>query len=121
MFRLKYFQLAQKLSRKSCYHHRVGAVVVKKNKILGIGFNKPYKTHPRSTNAYKTIHAELDAILESSKEDLIGADIYIFREGSGNTPRLAKPCTHCDLLLKEVGIKNVFYSVDGGFKLIQLR
>lgn len=115
MLKLKHFQLAQRLSRKSCYHHKVGAVVVKKNKVLGVGYNKPYKTHPRSTNKYNTIHAELDAILDCSRDELLGADIYVFREGSNQAPRLAKPCIHCHQLLKEVGISTVFYSDNDGF------
>ena len=120
MLKLKHFELAQKLSRKSSYHHKVGAIIVKKNRVVGVGYNKPNKTHPRSTNAYKTIHAELDAILDCSRSELEDSDIYVFREGCSQKPRLAKPCEHCQRLIEEVGIARVFYSDNESFSYYEV-
>ncbi len=106
----KFFDLARRLSLKSIYHHKIGAVVVKKNKVIGVGFNKPHKTHPRATNAYKTVHAELDAVLGLTLEELDGADVYVYREYKSGEPATSKPCPHCESLLREAGVARVFYT-----------
>lgn len=108
--KMKFFLLAKQLAKKSLYHHQIGAVVVKKNKPIGLGWNKPHKTHPLSRNAFKTVHAELDAILGLSRDELRGADVYVYREYKSGAPATSRPCTHCKELLRSVGIKNVFFT-----------
>lgn len=111
--------LAKRASKKSNYHHRLGAVIVKKNKVISVGYNKPHKTHPRSNTKYKTIHAELDAILGCEKEDLKGATIYVLRDASAGV-NLAKPCPCCMELIQMVGIKKVVYSTAKGVEEINV-
>lgn len=110
----RFFYLAQKLSYKSEYHHKIGAIVVKKNKIISVGFNKPHKTNPNSPNKYKNIHAEFDAIW-SSEEDLKGASIYVFREHKNGQLASAKPCKDCQKLIEYSGIRRVYYTDEGIF------
>lgn len=117
---LRFFDIARKLSLKSQYHHKLGAVVVKKGKVLGLGINNPFKTHPRSTNPFKTIHAELDAILSTDPSDLVGSDIYVYRQHKNGKPANAKPCSHCQELIKRSGIKRVFFTEDGCYKELDL-
>lgn len=112
----KFFGIARKLSLKSDYHHKIGAVIVKKNRIVGLGFNKPFKTNPNSNNPFKTIHAELDAILDADQDDLRGSTIYVFREYKDGTLACAKPCQHCQELIKRFEIKRVCYTDKGTFK-----
>lgn len=112
----RFFELAKKLSYKSDYHHKIGAVVVKKNKILSLGFNKPNKTHPASPNFWKTTHAEFDAIWSCNKEDLKGASIYIFRQHKNGCLASSKPCKDCHNLIVYSGIKKVYYTDEGQFK-----
>ena len=114
--KLKYFNIAKQLSYKSEYHHKLGAVIIKKGKILGVGFNKPNKTHPKSNHPFHTIHSELDAILGVSREDLKGATIYVYREGANGKPVLAKPCKYCQELIKLANIKEVCYTINDGYK-----
>lgn len=116
----KFFELAKKLSQKSDYHHKIGAVIVRKNKVIGLGFNKPKKTHPQSPNAFKTTHAEFDALWSCSKQDLKGAIIYVYREHKNGCVASAKPCKDCDTLLKYSGIKRVYYTENGHFKQMDL-
>lgn len=114
--KLKYFKLAKKISKNSNHHsHKLGAIVVKKSKIIGQGYNQPKKTHPLSSTFGKTIHAELHAILDCSSKDLTGCDIYVYRGGVEGDPLLAKPCEHCQKLLIDFGIKKVYFSVDGSY------
>jgi deoxycytidylate deaminase len=114
--KLKYFNIAKKLAEKSSYHHKLGAVVVFKNKVIGLGFNKPSKTHTKANTPYNTIHAELDAILQAGSTQCKHAEIYVYREYKNGSPANAKPCKHCDELIRLVGIKNVYYSDQGEFK-----
>ena len=94
---------------------KLGAVIIKGNKILGIGENNPYKTHPQSNTTYQYIHAELSAII-NARANLTGASIYVYRAGrKDESPLISKPCSHCMELLKNAGIVKVFYSTNGGY------
>lgn len=111
----RYFDVARKLSEASTHHqHKMGCVITYKNRIIGLGFNQ-LKTHSKSPHPYSSMHAELSAILNSDKDKLMGAKAYIFRAKRDGSPALAKPCVYCRDLLKSVGIKEVFYSINGSF------
>lgn len=113
--KMKFFNLAKKLSYKSDYYaHRLGAVVTRGNEILGIGFNKK-KTHPLSETRFNNIHAELSAILNSGEEDLSGCSIYVYRETKHGTLAMARPCEHCMKLLRQVNISKIYYSTETGY------
>ncbi len=109
--KIRFFELAKKLATKSDYDRcKLGCVIVKKGKILGIGFNKK-KTSPKATNFNRTIHAELDAILNAGiLTDLAGSDLYIFRQVKDGTLARSFPCIHCQDLIREAGIKTIFYT-----------
>lgn len=109
--KIKFFELARKLSHKSDYGRcKLGCVIVKKGKVIGVGFNKR-KTNPNSTHPFKTTHAELDAILNSNRiGDLAGSDLYIFRQIKDGSLANSFPCIYCQDLLREFKIKNVFYT-----------
>lgn len=114
--KLKHFQLASKLAKKSTHHqHHLGAVITKGNKILGVGFNKN-KTSPRSNNAFSTLHAEISAILNTDEEDLEGSEIYIFRATKSGKLGLSRPCIFCEKMLRSVGIKKIYYTTTEGFQ-----
>lgn len=112
----KFFDLARMMSLHSTYRFQIGAVIVRKNEIIGTGFNKPTKTHPESKHPFRTIHAELDAIVGSDRSRLKGADIYVYREHKDGTYACARPCEHCMALLKEYGVRNIYYTELGGFE-----
>lgn len=119
--KLKYFDLAQKLSVKSTHpKHQLGCVIVKKNEVIGLGFNK-FKTHPKSKHPFQMIHAELDATLGINRTELEGADAYVYRETKDGNQAIAKPCPYCEAALREVGIKNVYYTTDYGFDGLKLK
>lgn len=116
----KYFDIAKRLADKSQYFHKLGCVVVKKNKAIGFGYNKPHKTHPRSTTKFRTTHAELDAIIGLSYTDLSGAEVYVYRQLKNGTPAMAKPCQHCMELLKLANVSKVYYTSEKGFESYEL-
>ena len=117
----KYFDLAQKLSLKSTHpKHKLGCVVVKKNEVIGLGFNK-FKTHPKSKHPFQMIHAELDATLGINREVLSGAEVYVYRETKDGAQAIAKPCPYCEAALREVGVKKVYYTTDYGYDGLTLK
>lgn len=112
----RFFELAEKISQKSTYKHRIGSIITFKDKILGFGFNQ-LKTHPKSPQPYfKTIHSELSAILNSGLEDFTNCSIYNFRKTPGGKIANSKPCFHCENLLRSLNFKNIYFTDENGFK-----
>ncbi len=96
--------------------HKLGAVIVNKNKVVGLGCNST-KTSPRSPHKFNTLHAEVAAVL-NARQNVAGYDIYVFRETKDGMPACSKPCATCENLLRSQGIKNIYYSDRTGFKKV---
>ena len=102
----KYLRLALKEAYKvKTNRHRIGCVVVKGGKILGVGHN------------LFTKHAEERATNGIWHSELVGATVYVARPmyHKDMTIGLAKPCKNCERLLRDLGIKKVVYSNNGGW------
>lgn len=111
----KFFQLARSISKHSDHPaHQLGAVIVKGNKIISLGYNKN-KTHTKSNHAWKRLHAEISAIIKC-REDLTGTTIYVYRETKNGDLGMARPCSSCLSAIQEAGIKRICYSTDNGYK-----
>jgi hypothetical protein len=90
------------------------AFLVKKNKIVKIGWNKK-RTHPKIAkhpyhDGYVGTHAELDVILKSGLEDLNDHSMIVLRVDRKGRLANSKPCTGCLSLLKSYNLSEVFYS-----------
>lgn len=111
----RFFTLAEKLAEKSDHpSSRHGAVIVRKNRILSVGFNR-LKTHSRSNHPFKTIHAEFSAILSSGLENLSGCELYIVRKRTNGVLANSKPCTFCEKMLRLLQVDTVYYSTESNF------
>lgn len=99
------------------------AFLVKKNRIVKIGWNKA-KTNPNSKK-YPYIgqtgekievntHAELDVILKSGQNNLSDHEIIVLRVDGEGKLNNSKPCNGCHHLLKQVSIKKIYYSNSKG-------
>lgn len=118
--KLKYFDLARKLSKKSDHpKFQLGCVIVRGNKIVSIGFNQ-LKTHPKSVTPYRQLHAELSAILDIDKRTLAGCQAYVYREHRDGTLAVSRPCQYCQAALTAVGITQVFFTDEDGYKVQKL-
>lgn len=106
-------RVARILAEKSNCRFRLGAVVYDGKRILGGGFNEN-KTHPKSPSPYKIVHAEFSAALSSRQTSFRNVSLYVHRLKKNGGQGLAKPCEHCTIMLKQLGLKEVFYSNDGG-------
>jgi deoxycytidylate deaminase len=110
------FRISQRLAKQSKFpQHKLGAVIVKGNRILSTGINSL-----RSSRIIgkPTLHAEAAAVLKLLKEgrqaDLVGADLYVSRFTRAGNIGLARPCPACWSLLRAVGIRRVFYTTNTG-------
>jgi deoxycytidylate deaminase len=119
--KLRFFKLAQTLSKKSKSYPQVGCVIVKKNKVVGLGFNDRSKTHPRAKNIGQKLHAELHALIGVPIEDLKGSSVYVFREYADGSLAMAKPCSACHAALVVAGVKKVFYTTYGGYDEYEIK
>lgn len=117
---LKFFDLAAKVSKLSTHSkHAMGAVLVRKNRVVSVGSNQN-KTHTRSNTPYKHIHCEFSAILNSKLDDFSDCSIYITRVTPGGKLGLSYPCAHCLKMLKSLDIKTVYYTDSNVYKVVKL-
>lgn len=109
-FKKGHFQLARSTSFHSTHRYRVGCALSLHGKPVAVGFNVS-KSHPTYTSIKNpTIHAEVKAII-SARCDLTGATAWVYRETKAGKPAMARPCSNCMELLREVGIKKVVYTI----------
>lgn len=109
---ISYLKLAKTVSKFSDHRVKVGAVIVKRKPIIACA-NKNV-THPLYADPSKgkssSLHAEIRCIIHS-KCDLLGSDIYVYRETKDGESALARPCKVCLQALREAGIKRMYYSI----------
>jgi deoxycytidylate deaminase len=104
-------RLAYNEAKKSTHRFRLGAVIARGNKILGVGFNKGNKTHPISNHPYSSIHAETDAVIDLDVEDLPKkTTLYVCRIKKNGTYGLASPCEFCRRLITTKRITRIAYT-----------
>ena len=103
-----FMQIAEVVAKRSKDPHtKVGAVIVKDNHILGIGYNAEprgfsydFDWHSKEKYDY-VIHAELNAIANSTYfgNSIAGSTIYL----------TLSPCSECMKLLIQYGIGTIYY------------
>lgn len=108
----KFLDLAKQLSKLSTHRSRIGSVVVRKSKPVGLGFNS-LKTHTKSPSKYHCLYAEVSAVL-NARADTTGCDVYVYREDKNGKMAMSKPCKDCHNFLLDVGIRRVYYTTDSG-------
>ena len=113
----KFITLACQISKLSNHRFRVGAVITKGRRVIGVGCNK-IKTHPKQRNQYtgemgERIHAELSSIINAGRS-LRGCVIYIARIKKNGDLAMARPCEFCMDHIEEAGIKKIVFSNESG-------
>ncbi len=116
--------------RSTCIKRKYGAVIVKNDVVISTGYNGSPRGYenccdigecPRiklemhqgeGYDICRAIHAEQNALLNCSREQTMGADIYLTGiNPEDNTIHPAKPCPLCARFLLQAGIKNVIMRV----------
>lgn len=106
----KYLQLAEEVAKNAtCDLLQVGCVIVKDDEVVATGCNAAIKGYPPCKEVghvmsddgrcMRQIHAEMNAIFNGKKEDLVGATAYVTLE----------PCDNCTKMLNQSGIKKVIF------------
>ena len=99
------------------HKQRHGAVIFKgSHNIISMGYNHPNrycnKLNPEYRRWISSVHAEVDAILNANIKDCKRSSLLVVRINQKQEFRMSKPCIHCMNLIKYVGIKRVFYSIN---------
>lgn len=118
----RWYKKAIEIARESTHDRvQIGAVIVKGNWLVASGCNKK-KSHPMQAryNVHRNIkcsdylHAEIDALIRSGREDLDGADIYVARLNKNGDLANCKPCKACAKAIEDAGISRVYYVNEEG-------
>lgn len=123
-----YFKVAKAVSELSNFkQHRIGVIVVYKHKVISSGYNS-YITNPlqKKYNRFRfdtdmtlhSKHAELDALLPLINRrgiEFNRVSLYIYRQHKSGALAMAYPCDSCIQLIRDLGIRDIYYTNNGGF------
>ncbi len=127
-----YLDIAEKVAlRSTCHRRKYGAVIVNKDEVLATGYGGP----PRKTincnrlkfcyrsiygarrgenyELCRAVHAEMNAIIQARRLDMIGSTLYLVGLDSETKERLfdAQPCRLCRRAIVNAGIKRVVVGI----------
>jgi dCMP deaminase len=120
-----YLEIAKAVSlRSTCLKKHYGAVIVKNGTILSTGYNGNVRGESHCWQCTKAsgngdmaeysqcaaVHAEMNAIISASRNDMLGADLYLagFDVKTGEPIECeAWPCEICLRLIKNAGIDRI--------------
>ena len=127
-------------ARATCLRRRYGAVITKDNIIVSTGYNGAPSGMKDCLDAGKctrkelriphgeryelchSVHAEANAIIRASADELKGATIYISGADPGSGECLSEPCMMCKRMILNAQIVKVVYSDgNGSFHVIRPR
>lgn len=103
---------------------RVGAVLIRNGRVLSHGFNWFKKSSPDSKTRYNGIHAEYHCVRKSAKRGerrggydlsrLSGVTMFVARVTRTGRVAMARPCEHCQELLRLLNLRRVYYTNEQG-------
>lgn len=123
-----YINIAKAVSERStCLRKHYGCVIVKNGEIISTGYNNPPRGEPHCWTCTKcdsgkdmatfatcpAVHAEMNALLASRRQDMLGADLYLagYSVKTGEPLECAAwPCEICLRLIKNAGIYRIINS-----------
>lgn len=138
-----YLDIAQTVSKRStCLRKHFGAIIVKNDSIVSTGYNGAPRGRANCTDLgvclrdklkiprgeryelCRSIHAEANAIIAASRNDMIGATLYLACE-DGKTGELVpntSSCAMCKRTVINAGIeKVVIRDTETEFRVINVR
>ena len=124
-----YFRIAEEVSNLSDHPQtHLGCVLVDRHRVISSGYNSYTKCDPLqlkmdlerfgpSRQHRGPVHAETACLLPLIKQraDLSRSELYIVRKHKDGSLALSRPCSGCMSLLRAVGIRRVFFTVEGGY------
>ena len=123
----KYFNKARQVANISDYKKQhVGCVAVYQGQVIGLGCNTN-KTHPiqKFYNKYRMpsdymlpkLHAEISCINQIKHLDINFSKVklYIYRIRKDQPFGLSRPCLSCMAAIKDLGIRDIYYTTNDGY------
>jgi len=122
-----YLSIAAEVAKRStCLRRQYGAVIVKHDEIVATGYNGAPRgddnccdlgkcwreenniPHGEQYEKCVAVHAECNAIISASRNEMLGAILYLAGfEGLDNPIINPVPCMICNRLIKNAGIETV--------------
>ena len=123
-----YLDLAEEISKKgTCLRNNYGSVIVNNDKVISTGYTEAPKGRKQccdlgecrrrkynmpSGEGYdkcRTVHSEVNAIINPAREDMVGATLYLvgINARNGKYKENAMPCGQCRRTIINAGIKTV--------------
>ena len=123
-----YLEIARAVARRStCLRRQYGAVIVKNDEIVATGYNGAPRgdvnccdtgecwrernniPHGEQYEKCVAVHAECNAIISASRNEMIGSTLYLAGyEGFDTENEDPVPCLICSRMIKNAGIAHVF-------------
>lgn len=123
----RYFNKARDAAMLSDYAKtHVGCIAAYHNSVIGIGCNSN-KTHPiqqyynryriKSENLLPKLHAEINCTNSIKDFDINFSKVklYIYRIRRDRAFGIARPCPSCMAAIKDLGIKDIYYTSNDGY------
>ena len=122
-----YFKAAKAVSELYNFKRvKVGAVAVYGHHIISSGYNtsrtcplqKKYNKYRFNEDTEHTGHAEvmcLKSLIGNKDIDFSKVQLYVWRNLSDGTLGLARPCKSCMALIRDLGIRKIYYTDYGGY------
>ena len=129
--------------RSTCIKRKYGAVIVKDDVVISTGYNGSprgfdnccdigncprIELNMHQGDGYgicRAVHAEQNALLNCSREQTMGADLYLAGVNPGdNSVHRANPCPLCARMIIQAGIERVILRVGenpGDYEIIPAR
>lgn len=91
---------------------RIGSILLHPKRGLITASTNSYKTHPFLTRytKYPHQHAETACILRHGLDNCHGHDLVVARVDKKNRLTMSKPCSVCMAVIRDVSIRNVWYT-----------
>lgn len=119
----RWLKEAKKEARKSSFGPwRLGAVIVKGNRVIGKGYNKYSAQSVQIEKKYGvnnlwSLHAEMAAILDAN-ECVAGAILFVAGVKFNGRRVFCRPCKNCMKILRLTGIAAVYYQTKDSVEAI---
>ena len=123
----RYFDKARRIADISDYNRvHIGCVAVYQGQIIGIGCNCN-KTHPtqklynryreQSDSMLPKLHAEISCLNQIKHLDInfTKVKLYIYRIRKDQPFGLSRPCLSCMAAIKDLGIRDIYYTTNDGY------
>lgn len=129
----KFFDKARQVATISTFKRpHIGCVAVYQGQIIGVGFNCN-KTHPQQKyyNRYRIqsdsllpkLHAEISCLnqIKNLNINFQKVKLYIFRIRDDQPYGMGRPCPSCIAAIKDLGIREIYYTTDNGYVYEEIR